>query len=378
MECHKTIKEHVPREDLTGELGKAFLEQRCASCHREHKGTQLAPRAQQLCASCHMQITAAAPNAQSKDVGDFSRADSEKAHPEFRLSLVDADQPRVVRRVRQGTPRSADMIERSNLKFSHEKHLDPRGVNRDARAVNQDPSGVRHPKKGRVVLNCADCHQPADGGRLMAPVTMQRHCQECHSLAFEREVTERQVPHGSAEAVVTMLREFYARLVLGDVPPDVRPPPDFPRMRPGAVLDYQDRQQALRIADARVQLVLRELFEARPPRQVCSLCHHVSRQADGAWKVAPVKVATEWMPRATFTHAKHATEKCSSCHDVSRSKDSRDIAMPDIARCRQCHVGARAIAEKVTSDCATCHEFHAGRDYWHKALQTDLRSRAIK
>ena len=138
--CHKTIKEHVPREDLTGELGKAFLGQRCASCHRDHKGTQLAPRAQQLCASCHVQITAAAPNARSKDVGDFSRADPERAHPEFRLSLVDADQPRVVRRVRQGTPRSADMIERSNLKFSHEKHLDPRGVNRDARAVNQDPS----------------------------------------------------------------------------------------------------------------------------------------------------------------------------------------------------------------------------------------------
>jgi len=357
--CHKTVKEHVPRAVLTGERGQAFLETRCASCHRDHKGTQLAPRAQQLCASCHVDVKAAAPNAQSDNVTDFWRE-----HPEFRLSLVDADHSEVIRRVRQSNPRPAGMVERSNLKFNHKKHL--------------DPAGVRGPEKRRTVLECSDCHQPADGGRLMAPVTMERHCQRCHSLAFELKVTKRQVPHGSEEAVVTMLREFYARLVLGDAPPGVTPPPDLVRMRPGAVLDYQDRQQALRITDERVQCVLRELYINEGPRQVCSTCHYISRESGGGWKVAPVRIATEWMPRASFTHAKHTTEKCSSCHDVARSSAAGDIAMPGIARCRQCHVGARAVAEKVTSDCATCHEFHAGRDYWHKALQTDLRSRAIK
>ena len=282
-----------------------------------------------------------------------------------------------------GLSASADMIERSNLKYDHEVHL--------------DPAGVRDPQTGCTVLKCVDCHVPADGGRSMAPVTMERHCQRCHSLAFEPKVTDRQVPHGSRravecrslafipkatdrqvphgsqEAVVTTLQEFYARLVLGDVPPGVVPPPDLPRARPGAVLDYEDRQQALRIADERAQRALRELYET--PRQVCSTCHYISRAAGGGWKVAPVRIATVWMPQALFTHAKHTTETCSSCHDVAHSSDARDIAMPDIAKCRQCHVGARAVHEKVTSDCATCHKFHAGRDYWHKALQIEMQSR---
>lgn len=354
--CHKTIKEHVPRAELTGVRGIAFLKTRCAECHRDHKGTQMAPRAQELCAACHADVKAVALKAQSDDVTDFWHD-----HPEFRLSLVDADRPKVIRRVRQSNLPSAGMIERSNLKYDHQVHL--------------DPAGVRDPEEGCTVLKCADCHEPADGGRLIAPVTMERHCQRCHSLAFEPKLTDRQVPHGSEEAVMTTLREFYARLVLGDVPPGVAPPRDLPRMRPGAELDYQDRQRALRIADQRAQRALRELYET--PRQVCSTCHYISREAGGGWKVAPVRIATVWMPQALFTHAKHTTETCSSCHDVAHSSDARDIAMPDIVKCRECHVGARAVTEnKVTSDCATCHKFHAGRDYWHKALPTQMQSRA--
>ena len=44
-----------------------------------------------------------------------------------------------------------------------------------------------------TVLHCGDCHQPEVGGRLMVPVSMEQHCQRCHSLAFEPEVTKRQV-----------------------------------------------------------------------------------------------------------------------------------------------------------------------------------------
>jgi predicted CXXCH cytochrome family protein len=357
IECHKNIKEHVPSGGVTGVRGEAFLQMRCAECHREHRGTQLAPRAQELCAGCHADVKAVAREAQSGNVTDFSRD-----HPKFRLSLVDADWPKLIRRVRQGTPQPAEMVERSNLKYSHKVHL--------------DPAGVRDPQKRRTVLKCGDCHEPADGGRLMAPVSMERHCQRCHLLAFEPKVTDRQVPHGSEKAVATMLREFYARLVLGDVPPGVTPPPDLPRMRPGAVLDYQDRQRALRIADEAVRRTTRELYET--PRKVCSICHYVSRDAGGDWKVAPVRIAAVWMPKALFDHAQHAAEKCSSCHDVARSKDARDIAIPDIASCRQCHVGAQAVKNKVTSDCASCHRFHAGRDPWHKSLQAELQTKNIR
>lgn len=355
ISCHEKIREHVPRAELTGARGVIFARTRCAECHRDHKGIQMAPRAQELCADCHVDTKATAPTSQSENVTDFYTD-----HPPFRLAMLDADRPNVIRRVRQASPPPAEMVERSNLKFNHALHLDPKGV--------------RDPEERRVVMACGDCHEPDEGGRLIAPPSMERHCQRCHSLAFEPSVTSRQVPHGSEQEVMTVLREFYARLVLGDVPPGVKPPPDLQRMRPGAEIDYQERQQALRIADARAQRVLRELYETR---DVCSTCHFVKREPAG-YKVAPVRMARVWMPQALFTHAKHATEACSTCHDVTRSTKASDVAMPTIEKCRDCHVGGRAVVGKVTSDCATCHKFHAGRDYWHNALQTQMQARGKK
>jgi hypothetical protein len=350
--CHATIREHVPRADLTGPRGIEFAKMRCAQCHRDHKGVQMAPRAQEECAACHADVKSAAPHAASGNVTDFS-----VDHPEFRLSLVDAARPGAVRRVRLATPAPPDLVERSNLKFSHAVHMDPRGV--------------RDPKDERKKLKCSTCHVPDDGGRVMRPISMERDCRSCHSLAFEPKVTDRQVPHGSAEGAATMLREFYARLVLGDVPPGVKPPPDLPRMRPGAELSYPERQQALAIADARAARVLRELFETR---EVCSTCHHVNRSG-GSWSVAPVRLTRVWMPQALFTHGKHASMDCNDCHaGAAKSKDARDIAMPGVKICQECHVGARPVLGKVTSDCATCHEFHAGRNFWHDALQTQMQT----
>jgi hypothetical protein len=366
--CHKRIKEHVPMAELTGVRGIAFTDTRCADCHRDHKGSQLMPRTQEQCADCHHDVKDAAPKARSESVTDFVTD-----HPRFRLSLLDADHPRVIRRVRQANPPSAEMVERSNLKFNHALHLDPGGV-RDPEG-RRDPAGMRDEKGRRTVLRCADCHQPDADGRLMVSVSMERNCRQCHSLAFEPQVTNRQVPHGSEKEIVTMLREFYARLVLGDMPPDVNPPRDLPRVRPGALLSYKDRQRALRIADEKAQRVLRELFETR---EVCSTCHEVSRNDGGGWKVAPVRIAQVWMPQALFTHARHSAQACTTCHDVGKSKHAGDIAMPDIAKCRECHVGARAVLNKVTSDCATCHRFHAGRDFWLGTLQAQRQPRSAK
>ncbi len=367
--CHKTIKEHVPAAELTGAQGQAFLDTRCAQCHRDHKGVQMAPRAQSQCADCHRDVKSVAADAKSEKATDFRTE-----HPEFRLSLLDADKPDVMQRVRQGKPASPDMVERSNLKFNHKLHLDPGGV-RDPEG-KRDVAGTRDALGRRTVLTCGDCHQPDEGGRLMAPVSMELHCQRCHSLAFEPKVTNRQAVHGDEAEIATMLREFYARLVLGDVPPGVNPPPDLPRMRPGAVLTYQDRQRVLQIADRKANLVLRELFDTR---KVCSTCHEVTHSANGVgWKIAPVRIAQVWMPEALFSHAKHTTEQCTKCHDVSQSKDSKQIAMPDIAICRECHVGAAAVIGKVTSDCATCHKFHAGRNYWHGAVQAQMLPRGRK
>jgi hypothetical protein len=346
--CHKDTLDHVPVNQLTGAAGHDFANTRCAECHRDHKGTHLAVRSQEQCADCHRDVKRVAAQATSANVVDFH-----SGHPAFRISLIDAATPDQVRRVRQDTPMPADMVERSRLKFNHQLHLDPSGV-RDPDG-KRDPAGMRDAQGQRTVLDCQSCHVPADGGRLMAPVTMEQHCQRCHSLAFEPSVTSRQVVHGDDTHIATMLREFYARLVLGDVPEGVYPPDDLPRVRPGAVLTPEDRSRALAIADRKARQVLHELFETR---QVCSTCHEVSRKGEDAWSVASVKISSSWMPKAQFSHAAHDTEPCTRCHDVARSKDSKDVAMPPIETCRECHVGAQPVAGKVTSDCATCHGFH--------------------
>ena len=361
ISCHEWTREHVPVAQLTGAKGDEFRDVRCAHCHRDHKGMKMAPRAQDQCVECHRDVHAIAADAQSAKVTDFKTE-----HPEFRLSLVDADSPDAIRRVGRATP--GEMVERSNLKFNHKVHLDRRGI-RSLDGIAD--AGVPRAKEGpRVVLDCADCHKLPERGDLMAPVTMDLHCRTCHSLAFEPKVTKRQVVHGSETGIATMLHEFYARIVLGDVPPDVYPPGDLPRLRPGAVTTYDERQQALRLANLKADTVLRELFVTR---KVCSTCHTINRTTeDPGWKVAPVRLTKTWMPHASFSHARHATEKCSKCHDVVESKSAGDIAMPKLAVCRDCHVGARPVLGKVTSDCALCHRFHDGRDYWPGAKQVQL------
>lgn len=362
--CHKTIKEHVPVVELTGAKGHAFRDTRCAECHRDHKGMQMAPRSQEQCADCHRDVQSVASNAKSGKVTDFG-----SGHPEFRLSLLNANKPEAIaQRVRMSIPPSNTMVERSNLKFNHKLHMDPAGV-RDPDG-KYDPAGTRDAAGRPTVLKCSTCHQPNEGGRLMEPISMEKNCQSCHSLAFEPKVTTRQVVHGDVADIETMLREFYARIVLGDVPPDVYAPADLPRIRPGAQLTFPERLQALQRSDQKANQVVRELFDTR---KVCSTCHEVTRTTGSiGWNIAPVRIAKIWMPQALFSHAKHKMEDCKKCHDVTSSKVSSDIAMPSIVVCQQCHVGATPVTGKVTSDCAMCHKFHEGRDYWHGVMQAQM------
>jgi hypothetical protein len=360
LACHRHLSEHVPRAQLTGSAeGRAFANTRCASCHRDHKDQKMAPRMDALCATCHAEIKRVAVQATTENVTDFG-AD----HPSFRISPINADTGKV-ERMRLG----AASQERSNLRFNHKLHL--------------ERTGIRAPS-GRKRMHCADCHEPADDGRLIAPVSMERHCRECHSLKFDcsREKRgdplecrsgAREVPHGPAANVAATLREFYSRLALGVAPPDAGAPPDLPRMRPGAVLRYEDRQPVLSIADRQAKQAFDALFDEL---NVCGTCHYVRRidKAPG-WEVAPIRLTQVWMPAARFTHVKHSTMQCSSCHKVGESSEALDIAMPDVKDCRVCHVGSQPVLGKVTSDCATCHKFHGGGDVWNHMLQAQTKIR---
>lgn len=358
LECHSLIGHHVAPDMNPAAL---FTGERCAQCHRDHKGVKATYRDDdRFCVDCHRDIRSRANGAQSRNVSDFARD-----HPAFRLSLPDG---KGVRRVRQS---GGPIAESSNLVFPHAVHL--------------DPAGVKHPGKGRVKLACDGCHHLDASRRTFVPVSMRRDCQECHRLEFEPAVSDRQVPHGAPADAVTVVREFYANLALNGTRDSFEKAFGVPGLgllrRPGAPSE-DDRRAALALAQGKAAKVTRELFGNRLAGsgrkfervsselfevRVCRTCHAIT-QKDGPdgpeWGVAPVRQIDRWMPHARFDHASHEQSKCADCHDVSKSTRSADVAMPTIEGCRECHGGSNPVEKKVTSNCLLCHGFHEQKHPW--------------
>ena len=339
LECHATVGHHVGPELKPAAL---FEGARCAGCHRDHKGVRATHRDDDgFCVACHRNIGAKAKGTAVANASDFA-AD----HPAFRLSLLEGD---TVRKVRQD---SNDLEESSNLDFPHEAHL--------------DPAGVKSPSRGRVVLDCGACHRPDASKRNFEPISMERHCRECHRLEFEPAVTSREVPHGKTAEAVTVLSEFYASLALNGVKDSFEKAFGVPGeglLRRVGQPSESERRVALALARRKAERVAVDLFEVR----VCVACHEVEREdvkGAPAWSIAPVRIATRWMPQARFSHRSHAQSPCEDCHDVAHSTESSDIAIPEIDTCRECHAGSKPVEKKVTSSCMLCHGFHDASHPW--------------
>jgi hypothetical protein len=336
LECHARVGHHVGPELKPAAL---FEGARCATCHRDHKGIRATQRDDDsFCVNCHRGIAGKIKGTELANTSDF--ADD---HPAFRLSMLDGDS---VHRVRQD---SDELAESSNLSFPHDKHL--------------DPAGVKSPGRGRVVLECAACHKPDASRRTFEPISMERHCRECHRLEFEPAVTSREVPHGKPAEAVNVVVDFYANLALNGVRDSFEKafgvPGEGLLRRVGQPSESQ-RRVALELARRKAERVAEDLFEVR----VCSTCHEVERE-DKGWSIAPVRIATRWMPQARFSHRSHAHARCEDCHDVAQSTDSSDVAIPDIGDCRECHAGSKPVEKKVTSSCMLCHGFHDPSHPWN-------------
>ena len=332
LECHAAIGRHLAQP------ASVFEGERCATCHREHKGTKATHRDDDaFCVACHRDLRAKSARAEALDASDFARA-----HPRFRLSLPSESG---VRRVRMG---GEPLAEASNLAFPHDVHLDPKGV--------------RSPLQGRMRLECKSCHQPDAAKTGFLPISMPKHCQECHALQFEPAVTTREVPHGKPAEALVVIEEFYANLALQGVPDSFQKAFGVPGeglLRRVGDPSPAERENALRLARRKARQVGAEMFEVR----VCKTCHVVSRGAS-EWKIEPVRATTQWMPQARFSHKAHPHVKCAECHDVAASKKASDVSMPGIAKCRECHGGSRPVEGKVTSNCLLCHAFHDARHPW--------------
>lgn len=344
--CHKNAADHVDQKIITV---KALKETSCTSCHSEHNGPDSLSQQNKMytssnCATCHSNIKKSFAKTKTENVKDFA-----KQHPEFRYQLAASTKPNDLVRTRHT---KQGLIEKTDLKFPHDVHL--------------KEGGVKSPK-GKVDMNCTSCHTPNPDGLHFAPVTMKDHCQSCHDLKFEPAVSNREVPHGSVDLVLSTLREFYSYVQVNIVPVDenpltapinlVRPGKSEPKVASFVKSNGDSRSRAGAAASA--------LFE----KTTCNLCHEV-KKINGAgkkgtpgrdlpqWTIGKITPAHPWLVSAEFDHSKHRLTDCTDCHAAKKSKKAEDVLMPSIATCKDCHTGKKAESNKLVSDCGLCHSFH--------------------
>ncbi|MES0872787.1 cytochrome c3 family protein [Sinimarinibacterium thermocellulolyticum] len=321
LSCHAAVAHHG--DDLASMQDAGLDQQRCASCHFEHGGTQaVLPDHPALCADCHAQ-----PGDFAGLDGVGSAADFATAHPPFRVTVTTMTPtgPQTQRRLL--APDGQDV---SGLIFPHDLHLDERGV--------------RGPN-GRQVLRCADCHRPGPGAVGFEPLRFETDCQRCHQLDVDVGGLPFRLPHGDADAVRTLLQSAVSMTPV-ELPESE---PSTNRRRPGERADRGDPSSAPDPID--------EVFE----RRVCAKCHEIDKPQDQLVRVREPILRKTWMPMARFTHEPHRWVNCDTCHAASVSSDSNDLLLPQIESCRGCHGGVGSSA-RIQSTCIDCHRFHQAKD----------------
>ena len=356
--CHQTVHDHADPEKLRvalapntvgGKLSLAVAHAfnrpagRCVDCHTEHKGTSMpiAQANQKFCAECHAALKEKLPETKLGDTKDFGTE-----HPQFQPAiLIRPGTNPVFRR----TSLDAHPKQETGLLFAHDLHLSAaNGVARMAQTLVQVKTGG---------LDCAGCHVPDPGGAGFRPITMEKDCQSCHSLAFgRRDGQVRTLRHGDVAQAIAQVRDFYG----AGGGTTVQPLAGFTRKRPGGFAAAQ--VASLQAPGGSAGQAIRALFA---PNGTCADCHRItmpSRPDAIDFKIAPVTLPDHFFVNGWFDHRAHATESCLSCHNAAKSGDARDVDIPGIANCRTCHVGENGgrIAKKaqVASSCATCHVYH--------------------
>lgn len=362
--CHDDAGRHV----AAGGHATGLDGIRCASCHKEHnEPPSIVRRDDALCSDCHANLKTFAARTELRDATSFG-----DNHPTFKLSmLVPEGSGTAVEWNTSRIDQPVDSVtERSNLKFPHDVHLNPDGI--------KSPGGDE-------VLACVDCHSPDSRGLLMKPITMEDSCRRCHTLVFDKDDLEREVPHGHADMVITTLEEYYAREFLESslaeeqtataeqpAAPDTAPTASGDdqaapgkdkkrskrrkrQRRPGKTLDAKQRYVVLKLARDKAWETAQQIFE----KTTCLMCHEISRENDDAlyskWRVEPVKLTPQWLPKHRFNHYSHRQEECTLCHKAEQSKLSGDILMPTVDACRECHGGESG---QLATNCVGCHTLH--------------------
>lgn len=346
--CHKEVHDHAPAIRLAAArgnlpLGEAALWKvahafgkegpgACQDCHSEHKGpARLTAPSQKFCADCHGGLKGSLPDTRLGDAGDFGRL-----HPQFTAHVISDPVAKKAASISlDERPR-----EDNGLSFPHKLHLDPLGgVARMARNIGAQRG------YGPGGMQCKDCHRPTEDGVRFQPIRMERDCEGCHSLAYDRVGgIVRRLRHGDVEQLAADL----AAAKWGQSRAFVSG-----RKRPG---EYAEGgRYSFRYSGSGWRGL--QLNAALSKDGVCGECHR-PRTVNGMPGVVPVSQPMRYFDHGWFDHAAHRQEKCVACHTAQTSTSASDVLLPGIRTCRTCHLGEDAPKTKVPSGCAMCHGYH--------------------
>jgi predicted CXXCH cytochrome family protein len=347
LACHKDVGDHADAAQLAQargnpRFGDAVLRQfadwfnkpaagACTDCHTEHEGAgRMAQTQQKFCADCHGDLSERLTKTSLADASDFGRA-----HPQFQAALFTTQsQDKPVRVSLSQRPR-----EWKGIRFPHDVHLDPNG------GVARMAANIGAKRNYGAALECKDCHRPTADGVRFLPVDMERDCEVCHSLVYDKVgAIFRTLKHGDVdqmEADLTALDRTARRPVVTG------------RGRPGEFapggLYYQDFGASNRSYGS--------IGRALSPQGVCGECHYPAT-VNGRAGVLPVRQPSRYFAHGWFDHADHSQEKCTTCHTAEKSNEASDLLLPGIATCRTCHAGENTRSADVPSSCAMCHSYH--------------------
>jgi len=241
----------------------------------------------------------------------------------------------------------ANPRENSGLTFSHKLHLDPRGGVAKMAASLAGERGY-----GADGLACRDCHRTTEDGVRFRPIAMERDCEACHSLVYDKVgPTFRKLRHGDLDQAIADL----------SVAGNTVQPVVTGRARPGVYGAGQPN--FARFTRPAGGGLAAGMFGKDG---VCGECHAATMTA-GRPAIVPVRLPARYMAHGWFDHAAHRQTSCAECHGAAASSSSADVLLPRQAQCRTCHVGEQGAASaaalfaptgKVPSACAMCHVYH--------------------
>jgi hypothetical protein len=327
-DCHRGHQFHS---------GMLQQEQSCLQCHLEHRGDEgLIVKTAEQCVNCHGDV-----NRMNEVTGGLFAAvatgNPASSRPSAPITRFSRDHP-------EFGPLARKMSDPNPLRFNHQKHLTNPVVGADGKP-----------------LDCASCHQEDTAGEYHRRIRFEQHCQSCHSLQFDPETPELQLPHGEVEFVKAFIGslprqyEQYAERVRGITEKRALKTFVDAQMR-----RLEERQLAGTALES--DIFLSRSRKLPPSGHIvpfygCAYCHEVTGQGNGI-QVAKADVPLRWLTKGAFHHRAHQNVTCTTCHNAPASLQTTDILLPSVKVCARCHRSNAAPGET----CKVCHDYHHWKD----------------